>query len=86
MRIKFYLGLTLGIGFTLFAVQNLHATPVHFLFWHVRLPLILTVLASAASGALWASLWITVERRRKQQLASDDSVLSASVPLPPAGR
>lgn len=84
-RWKFYCGLVLGVGLTLFALSNLQATPVYLLVWYVRAPLILTVAASAASGAVWASLWITFARRRKRRQATDTSAFSDEAPQPVDG-
>lgn len=55
-QVRFYAGLLIGILLVLFALQNLQPTPVRFLIWHADLPLVVTVLASAAIGALWTSL------------------------------
>lgn len=81
-RVKSYLGLALGIAVTLFALQNLQATPVYFLLWYVRLPLVVTVLASAAIGALCASLWIGFARRRKRHLATGDAFAESAQTTP----
>ncbi len=82
-RLKFYGGLLLGIALTLFAVSNLHATNMRFVFWSVKLPLIVMVLLSAATGAIWASLWITLARRRRE-LTTDLATAHNDALLPSA--
>lgn len=51
----------------IFALQNLNATDVRLLFWSAKLPLVVVILVSVASGALLAALWLTMKRRKKAE-------------------
>jgi lipopolysaccharide assembly protein A len=53
----FTLGLILGLGVAVFAMQNTLAVEVRFLVWQAHGPLALVVLASAAAGVLIALLF-----------------------------
>ncbi|HSB70150.1 MAG TPA: LapA family protein [Candidatus Methylomirabilis sp.] len=48
----FTVGLILGLGVAVFAMQNTLGIEVRFLVWQVQAPLAVVVLASAATGAL----------------------------------
>jgi uncharacterized integral membrane protein len=53
----FTVGLILGLGVAVFAMQNTTAVEVWFLAWNANGPLALVVLASAAAGILMALLF-----------------------------
>ena len=53
----FTLGLILGLGVAVFAMQNTLGVEVRFLVWQAHGPLALAVLASAAAGVLIALLF-----------------------------
>ena len=53
----FTVGLILGLGVAIFAMQNTLAIEVRFLVWQAHGPLALVVLASAAAGVLIALLF-----------------------------
>ena|SRR5213080_4824543 len=59
----------LGAGVLLvFMLQNRGEVPIHFLFWHTRLPLWFVILASALLGAIiW--LGVGVLRRHRRRVA-----------------
>lgn len=56
-QIYFLTGLTLGIGLTVFALQNTGGVEVRFLFWQSRGPLAAVVFFSALGGLLVALLF-----------------------------
>jgi lipopolysaccharide assembly protein A len=56
-QFNFTLGLILGLGVAVFAMQNTLAVEVRFLVWQAHGPLSLAVLASAAAGVLIALLF-----------------------------
>lgn len=61
-RIRFYLGLAIGVLLTLFALQNLQLIHVHMFVWLLELPLVAIMFGSVFIGALWASLWLAMAR------------------------
>jgi uncharacterized integral membrane protein len=69
-RLRFYSGLVIGCLLTLFALQNLQATPVRILIWHVEPPVVVIVLGSGFIGAVWAMLWMSIARWRHSRAAS----------------
>ena len=56
-----------GAGVLLvFMLQNTDEVPVHFLFWHARLPLWFVILGSALLGALvWLGFGVLRRHRRR---------------------
>ena len=56
-QLYFTVGLILGLGVAVFAMQNTLAVEVRFLVWQTNGPLALVVLASAAAGLLIALLF-----------------------------
>lgn len=56
-----------GAGVLLvFMLQNRDEVPVHFLFWHARLPLWFVILGSALLGALvWLGFGVLRRHRRR---------------------
>lgn len=71
-RVRFYVGIVLGIVLAVFALQNMQATPVHLLLWTLDLSLMAIVFGSAALGAIVATLWMMTARWRKARRRRED--------------
>lgn len=82
-RVKFFAGLIIGIGLTVFALQNIQSTAVHLLLWSFDLPLVAIIFTSAGVGALWASLWMAMARWRKRRSAATQGSAVDVNELPP---
>ena len=57
-NVTFILGIGLGLGLAIFALQNGTPVAVHFLTWQIDGPLAGVVLGSASAGALLALLLV----------------------------
>ncbi|MEZ5498947.1 MAG: LapA family protein [Steroidobacteraceae bacterium] len=70
-RLRFYAGALLGTLVSVFALQNLQDVQVRLFLWYLELPLVVVVASATVIGALWASLWLAVRRRRRAKLDFD---------------
>lgn len=82
----FIVGLLIGVGLTLFALQNTAAVEIRFLFWQTQGPLAAVVLLSAIGGLVIALLFGLPEiisarwriRSLERRLENEGSALKGS--------
>lgn len=64
-------GLILAVLVVILAAQNTRRTSLHFLWWHVRSPLVVIILGTALAGVVVDEFAGLLWRRRRRQLAKE---------------
>ena len=68
-HIKLWVGLVLAALPVIFIFQNMHATPVTFLFWSIKISLALLIFVVLGIGVIvgWLFVsWLSYRRTRKK--------------------